>query len=370
MDAPIQGALCVASVRRLRRSEDTRKYCNLRGLRMSAETTKSLLTHIEEHRRELIGSALKASSFGHWSGTVASSLFTNTFLDKLTLEIYTGGRESLEAWCDAASDTGAASECPRLVVLTCAALSASFAGEHGLSEEVFSYLTERGNELAQRIEKADAARKHGVQVDPSTLVDREDVVTSLLVTLEARDPETAEHAKAVGAWCRRIARAMHLATEQQEFAALCGTLHDVGKVSTPREIINKPGPLNEDEWADMHAHSRVGAKLLERIPSLKGVAPAVRSHHERWDGKGYPDRLRGDEIPLMARIVAVADAFHAMASRHNYREALSLSRAVDALVAGRGTQWDPTVIDAVLGIVGREPRVTELHPVPKNPSGS
>ena len=288
MDAPIQGALCVASVRRLRRSEDTRKYCNLRGLRMSAETTKSLLTHIEEHRRELIGSALKASSFGHWSGTVASSLFTNTFLDKLTLEIYTGGRESLEAWCDAASDTGAASECPRLVVLTCAALSASFAGEHGLSEEVFSYLTERGNELAQRIEKADAARKHGVQVDPSTLVDREDVVTSLLVTLEARDPETAEHAKAVGAWCRRIARAMHLATEQQEFAALCGTLHDVGKVSTPREIINKPGPLNEDEWADMHAHSRVGAKLLERIPSLKGVAPAVRSHHERWDGKGYP----------------------------------------------------------------------------------
>jgi len=86
--------------------------------------------------------------------------------------------------------------------------------------------------------------------------------------------------------------------------------------------------------------------------------------------RAIPDRLRGDEIPLMARIVAVADAFHAMASRHNYREALSLSRAVDALVAGRGTQWDPTVIDAVLGIVGREPRVTELHPVPKNPSGS
>jgi putative nucleotidyltransferase with HDIG domain len=288
----------------------------------------------------------------------------------LTLEIDTGDRDSLEAWSDAASDDGAASECPRLVVLTCAALSASFAGEYGLCEDVFSYLASRGNELAQRIEKADVARKHGVQLDPSRLVDKDEVVASLLVTLEARDPETAEHAKAVGAWCRRIARAMGMDAEQQEFAALCGTLHDVGRVSTPREIINKPGPLNEDEWADMHAHSRVGAKLLDRIPCLKDVAPIVRSHHERWDGKGYPDRLSGDQIPVMARIVAVADAFHAMASRHNYREALPLSRAVDALAAGRGTQWDPSVIDAVLGIVGREQRATDLRLVPRNPSGS
>jgi len=353
MDAIIRGASCVASVRRLRRSEDTRKFRNASNLRMSAEAASRLLAHIAEQRREVIASVLRASSFGYSSGTIASSVFTNTFLDKLTLEIDTGDRDSLEAWSDAASDAGAASECPRLVVLTCAALSASFAGEYGLSEEVFSYLAARGNELAQRFEKTEAARKHGVQVDPSRLVDKEEVVASLLVTLEARDPETAEHAKAVGAWCGRIARAMGMAAEQQEFAALCGTLHDVGKVSTPREIINKPGPLSEDEWVDMHAHARVGAKLLERIPSLRDVAPIVRSHHERWDGKGYPDRLQGDQIPLMARIVAVADAFHAMASRHNYREALPLSRAVDALVAGRGTQWDPAVIDVVLRLVSR-----------------
>jgi putative nucleotidyltransferase with HDIG domain len=336
---------------------------------MSAEAIGRLSAHIGEQRRTVIASALKASCFGHPSGTIASSVFTNTFLDQLALEIHSGDRESLEVWLDAASEAGAAFECPRLVVLTCAALSASFAGEYGLCEEVFSYLATRGNELAQRIEKADLVRKYGVQVDPSRLVDKAEVVASLLVTLEARDPESGEHAKAVGAWCRRIAKAMGLAAEHQEFAELCGTLHDVGKVSTPREIINKPGPLNEDEWADMHAHSRIGAKLLERIPSLKDVAPIVRSHHERWDGKGYPDHLLGADIPLMARIVAVADAFHAMASRHNYRDALPLNRTVDALVAGRGTQWDPAVIDIVLGIVGRE-RVTGLRLVPRNQSDS
>jgi putative nucleotidyltransferase with HDIG domain len=363
MDALTQGGSCVASVRRVRHSEDTRTFGKSVGNRISAEAGHRLLTHIEQRRREVVASALRASSFEHSSGTIASSVFTNTFLDQLTLEIDTDDRESLDAWSDAASDAGAASERPRLIILACAALSASYAREHELCGEVFPYLAMRGSELAQRMEKATAARKHGVHVDPSKLVHKEEIVTSLLVTLEARDPETAEHSRAVGAWCRRIASAMGMAAEQQEFAELCGTLHDVGKVSTPREIIAKPGPLNEDEWADMHAHSRVGAKLLERIPSLKDVAPIVRSHHERFDGKGYPDRLCGAEIPVMARIVAVADAFHAMASRHSYREALSLSRAVEVLAAGRGTQWDPTVVDVVLNLIHRKAHANDVRRV-------
>jgi putative nucleotidyltransferase with HDIG domain len=222
-------------------------------------------------------------------------------------------------------------------------------------------LAVRANELAKPLEAARSSFRRGPQADPSKLVSRDEVVASLLAAIEARDPATMDHSRAVGAWCRRIAKVMGLSLEQQELADLCGTLHDVGKVSTPLEILLKAGPLTEEEWVVMRAHSRIGAKMLERIPSLKDIAAIVRAHHERMDGRGYPDRLSGSQIPLIARIIAVADSFHAMISKRPYRDPMPIPRAIDILTEGRGTQWDPTVVDAMLSILRPAQRETELR---------
>jgi len=142
-----------------------------------------------------------------------------------------------------------------------------------------------------------------------------------------------------------------LPSERQRIAVLAGILHDVGKLATPSEILLKPGPLDPGEWETMREHSRIGAQMLERIPSLRELAPIVRAHHERIDGRGYPDGEMDARIPRLARIVAVADAFHAMISRRPYRAAMSLVAALDELRAGAGTQWDSAIVDAMLEIV-------------------
>jgi HD-GYP domain-containing protein (c-di-GMP phosphodiesterase class II) len=115
--------------------------------------------------------------------------------------------------------------------------------------------------------------------------------------------------------------------------------------------LNKPGPLTNAEWEIMRSHSERSARILERIPSLHDLAPIVRAHHERFDGMGYPDRLTGNAIPLAARIVAVADSFNAMISKRPYREAMSVTQAINALMDGRGRQWDSAVVDVMLTVV-------------------
>jgi len=173
----------------------------------------------------------------------------------------------------------------------------------------------------------------------------------LLSAIEARDRFTWEHSRAVGRWCARLAAALGCTAPERTFAALAGTLHDVGKIATPSEILLKPGPLDDAEWVEMRAHAQLGAKMVERIPVLCELAPIVRAHHERVDGTGYPDGLAGDAIPPAARIVAVADAFHAMISNRPYRGAMSVQGAIDELKAGAGSQWDAPVVVAMIGII-------------------
>jgi putative nucleotidyltransferase with HDIG domain len=298
------------------------------------------VAHVEACRRHVVDQVLRSPGFGDRAGSIAASVFVNKFLDRLTVELVTADRGPLDQWIDAASSSGEASFHFRWVVLACAMLAASYVEENGADADVIAFLTMRGHEIGKRLERG-----------PLEPAGRDEIVAALIATLGARDPYTAEHSLAVGAWCRRIASALRLSSDQQKFAETCGVLHDVGKVSTPTEIIMKAGPLTEAEWPDMHAHARVGATLLEQIPSLREFAPIVRAHHERVDGKGYPDRLSGDQIPLAARIVSVADAFHAMAGGHHYREALSPREAVGALIAGRGTQFDAGVVDALAELV-------------------
>ena len=171
---------------------------------------------------------------------------------------------------------------------------------------------------------------------------------ALLATLGERDSQTCCHSKATGEWARRLCEAMGLTREMTEFIELCALLHDIGKISTPDSILFKAGPLTSAEWDVMRDHSAAGQRILNQIPTLARCALIVRAHHERWDGLGYPDALAGENIPFEARVVAVADAFHAMISDRPYRKAIPPRRALEILQAGRGTQWDALIVDSML----------------------
>jgi HD-GYP domain-containing protein (c-di-GMP phosphodiesterase class II) len=172
----------------------------------------------------------------------------------------------------------------------------------------------------------------------------------MLVLLRARDEATCTHSRVTGVWCRRIVDALGLDSVIAERTVIGGILHDIGKIATPDAVLFKPGPLDDEEWAIMREHALHGADVLAEIPALAGYAPIVRAHHERTDGRGYPYGLGGDEIPLEARIVAVADAFHAMTSSRPYRAALSVGEAVEVLRSGRGQQWDASLVDVMTAI--------------------
>ncbi len=177
------------------------------------------------------------------------------------------------------------------------------------------------------------------------------VIESVLIMLKARDEATCAHSQATGAWCRRLAEAMGLSAEMTDTVVKAGVLHDIGKIATPDTILFKTGPLDAHEWAIMKRHAEFGADILAELPSLASYAPIVRAHHERWDGKGYPNGLAGERIPFEARVVAVADAFHAMISNRPYRPAIAQREAMEILREGRGTQWDATVVDAMIAML-------------------
>jgi putative nucleotidyltransferase with HDIG domain len=180
------------------------------------------------------------------------------------------------------------------------------------------------------------------------------VIESVLALLKARDEATCIHSQATGFWCRRLAEEMHLGTSTSDRIVRAGMLHDIGKIGTPDHILQKMGPLNDEEWKVMRQHAAFGAEILSEIPALAPYAPIVRAHHERFDGTGYPDGLRGTEIPFEARVVAVADAVHAMVSDRPYRAALSYGEAMAILTAGRGTQWDAEIVDVMVRIAASD----------------
>jgi putative nucleotidyltransferase with HDIG domain len=177
------------------------------------------------------------------------------------------------------------------------------------------------------------------------------MIDAVLTMLKARDEATCAHSHATGAWCRRLAGALGLSRERTDLVVKAGVLHDIGKVGTPDAILLKAGPLDADEWAVMRKHAEFGADILTELPALAQYAPIVRAHHERWDGQGYPSQLAGEQILFEARIVAVADAFHAMVSNRPYRAAIAQREAMEILRAGRGTQWDPEVVDAMMTVL-------------------
>jgi hypothetical protein len=172
--------------------------------------------------------------------------------------------------------------------------------------------------------------------------------TALVQTLEESDRYTAGHSRAVATYSRDIAEKMGLAPEEQERAYLSALVHDVGKIGLPKSLLNKEGRLTLDEFREMERHSEIGERILSKVEAYSDVALIVRHHHERMDGEGYPDKIRGDDIPLISRIIAVADAYNAMTSDRPYRAAMEYTVARDRLLQAMGSQF---YIDAVVAFV-------------------
>jgi putative nucleotidyltransferase with HDIG domain len=175
--------------------------------------------------------------------------------------------------------------------------------------------------------------------------------TALVATLDARDQYTAGHSAAVAIYARDIAQRMGLPDEKRELVHLCGLVHDIGKIGLPAGLLEKPGPLTLEERRHMEQHSEIGERILRNVDDYSEIAGIVRSHHERIDGMGYPDGLPGHDIPLLARIIGVADAYDAMTSDRPYREALPSRVARMRLAQAVETQFDTTVVAAFEAIL-------------------
>jgi len=168
-------------------------------------------------------------------------------------------------------------------------------------------------------------------------------IATVTVMGELRDPYTRGHERRVGDIAAAIAAEMGLDTEAVEGVRIAGCLHDVGKIAVNASILQKPGPLDEAELEQIRVHPVAGARLIQDVADFQPALPYVLHHHERWDGTGYPHRLRGERIPLEARVLGVADAFDAMTSRRPYRPALSVEQALAELERCAGTQFDPSL---------------------------
>ena len=180
-----------------------------------------------------------------------------------------------------------------------------------------------------------------------------ETLASLSNALEAKDAVTSRHTEEVVRLAVAVAVELGLELDAMRNVELGAVLHDIGKVRVPESLLNKPGPLSEEEWAIMKTHPEVGEHILRPIQSLQAILPIVRHHHERWDGSGYPDELAGRAIPLGARIVAVCDAYRAMTEHRPYRAALSGAEARRELEQGAGTQFDGECVTALLKALER-----------------
>lgn len=174
---------------------------------------------------------------------------------------------------------------------------------------------------------------------------------ALAAALEAKDAYTAQHAHSIVEWADAVGARLGLSGADRHDLRYGAIFHDIGKIAVPEAILNKRGPLDAEERTLVRRHTIVGEQILAPVEFLRGVLPIVRHEHERWDGAGYPDGLRGQEIPLPARIVFVCDAYHAMTSDRSYRRAMAPSVAQAELLACAGTQFDPDVVDAFLAVL-------------------
>jgi putative nucleotidyltransferase with HDIG domain len=207
-------------------------------------------------------------------------------------------------------------------------------------------------ELQHKNTELETANRDILQMTQELTETYDGTLEALVLALDARDHETKGHSFRVATYAMTIARQLGMKEGTQQWIDMQrgALLHDVGKIGVPDFILHKPGPLTPEEWTDMKRHPRIGHEMLRDISFLSGAAAIVHAHHERFDGKGYPLGLAGDDIPLGARIFTIADSFDAMTSDRPYRKALTSEAAWQEVLKHSGTQFDPQVVQAFLAV--------------------
>ena len=180
------------------------------------------------------------------------------------------------------------------------------------------------------------------------------MVQALANTIDAKDSYTNGHSTRVADYSVMIAKRMGYTGEKLEHLYYAALLHDIGKIGVPREIINKPSKLTDEEYAIIKSHPSIGANILKEVKEIPEIAIGARYHHERYDGKGYPDGLHGLDIPELARIIGVADAYDAMTSKRSYRVVLTQDVVRKEIEKGKGTQFDSEIAEIMLGLINED----------------
>ncbi len=276
-----------------------------------------------------------------------SPLIVRSLVDALVSSLAEGSPDNVVHWSRMVRHAHSAAIVAAAIEAVCEVIEELAHAEHGDLASIVVFLEVVKTRTRSR--ERDLAPASGVR-DDSPLA----AIESLLAMLNVRDEATCIHSRATGEWGRRIATRIGLEPVVTERIVKAGILHDVGKIRIPAEILVKPSTLTAAEWEIMKRHAEAGAEILSEIPALAPYAPIVATHHERCDGRGYPNGLRGDDISLESRVVSVADSFHAMVTDRPYRRALSYGEAIAALVDGRGRQWDKEVADVMISLAAED----------------
>ena len=294
---------------------------------ISAENGAGALELLKNHRPDLIISDLNMPGID--GGDLCKKIHTNPELSRIPFIIM--------------SSNGDRATMRRL--LHCGA-SAYLVKPFNLDQLVVTaeqFLSEHFNRLSLEKERLEAERQ--------TMIGS---ITSLVLALEARDQYTRGHSEAVASILVDMATEMGLEEERIDMVRIAGRLHDIGKIGIRDDILLKPGALNPDEWEILKQHPRIGAEILSPIPSLAGIVTAIHQHHERIDGKGYPDGLQGHRIDLLARMIAVADTYDALTSDRPYRKGFSHERAMTIIEEVKGTQLCPDCVETFVSLLEKK----------------
>jgi putative two-component system response regulator len=186
------------------------------------------------------------------------------------------------------------------------------------------------------------------------LENTENVLFALSQTVEAKDPCTEGHLERIANYSSVLGKLINLPYEIKIVLKRAGILHDIGKIGISENILCKPGPLTKEEFEKMKEHTIIGEKIIKPLRFSEFIAPIVRGHHERWDGKGYPDGLAGEKIPIGARIISIVDAYDAMTTDRPYRRRMPKKKAIDILREGKRTQWDAELVDVFVNLLMRK----------------